>query len=171
MERDASLKTTVIIVLGAPNDDQGALSSIARERCRQALWEYRNRQGSKILPTGGWGKHFNTTAKPHGHYLREYLKAQGIPDDDFVECAESSNTIEDATFCRLIVERHGFQKLVVVTSDFHLRRAQFLFTRQFPDIPVEFSAAKTSLPDSELQSRIAHERNALVRLQSVFQKS
>jgi uncharacterized SAM-binding protein YcdF (DUF218 family) len=54
--------------------------------------------------------------------------------------------------------------LIVVTSDFHLARAQFLFTREFPDVAIAFSGSKTHLPDEELQKRIAHERNALTKL-------
>jgi uncharacterized SAM-binding protein YcdF (DUF218 family) len=156
---------TAIIVLGAPNDEKGALSSIAKERCAQALKEYQRRPGSRIIPTGGWGKHFNTTNKAHGHYLREYLKTHGIPDEAFVECAESSNTIEDAKLCRPIVERHGLSKLIVVTSDFHVARARFLFRREFPGVSVEFSASQTHLPERDLRKRILHEQTALAKLE------
>ena len=68
------MRKSVIIVLGAPNDSEGNLSAIAIERCQQALIEYAQNPGAKILPTGGWGEHFNTTDKPHSHYLRQYLK-------------------------------------------------------------------------------------------------
>ncbi|HVU26344.1 MAG TPA: YdcF family protein [Verrucomicrobiae bacterium] len=158
------MNETAIIVLGAPNDERGVLSSIAIERCQQAVQEYRKHPESKIIPTGGWGEHFNTTSQPHGHYLAAYLQAQQIPAGAFVECAESSNTIEDAKLCRPIVERHGFRKLIVVTSDFHRARAQFLFTREFPDILIEFSVSKTNLPELELKKRVLHEQAALAKL-------
>ena len=156
---------TAIIVLGAPNDEHGTLSSIAKERCGQALKEFQRSPESRIITTGGWGKHFNTTKRPHGHYLREYLKARGIPDRAFLECAESSNTIEDAKLCRPIVERHGLGKLIVVTSDFHVARARFVFQREFPGVPFEFSASKTELPERELRERILHETTALAKLE------
>ena len=156
---------TAIVVLGSPNSEDGTLSSIAQERCEQALKKYRTHTEVKILPTGGWGVHFNTTPKPHGYYTREYLRARGVPDEAFVECAESANTIEDATLCRPIVERHGFRKLIVVTSDFHVARARFLFQREFPAIALEFSASHTHLPKEELQKRILHEQAALAKLE------
>ena len=162
---------TAIVVLGAPNDENGTLSDMARERCGQALQEYQRHPGSKIIPTGGWGKHFNTTHRPHGHYVREYLKARGIPDEAFVECAESSNTLEDAKLCRPIVERHGFGKLIVVTSDFHVARAQFLFQREFPGVPVEFSASPTHLPEGDLRKRLLHEQTALAKLQQRWKEA
>jgi uncharacterized SAM-binding protein YcdF (DUF218 family) len=156
---------TAIVVLGSPNDAQGNLSTIAIERCQQALSEYRRTPGSRIIPTGGWGEHFNTTKQPHGYYVRKYLEAQGVSADDFLECVESANTIEDAQLCRPVVERHGITGLIVVTSDFHVPRARFLFEREFPAIRLTFVGAKTHLPADELVRRTQHEERALVKLQ------
>jgi len=153
-----------IVILGSPNDEHGVLSSIARERCEKAVQEYWKHPGSKIIPTGGWGAHFNTTDKPHGYYLREYLKAHGIPETDILECVESSSTIEDAKFCRKIAERHGIRELIVVTSDFHAARARFIFEREFPEIPVAISASQTHLQEEELLKLKAHEKKALAGL-------
>lgn len=153
-----------IVILGAPNDARGVLSSLAQERCQQAIADFRRHGRSWIIPTNSWGAHFNTTDQPHGHYLRAYLLAHGVPGDAIVECVESTNTIEDAKLCRAVVERHGFRRLLVVTSDFHVPRAWHLFTREFPDVPLEFSGAKTHLPPEELQRKIAHEKSALARL-------
>jgi len=155
-----------IVVLGNTNDENGVLASIPRERCERALEEYRRHPEAKIITTGGWGSHFNLTAKPHATYTRAYLEARGIPRDAFVESAESANTVEDAKLCRPIVERHGVKRLILVTSDFHLDRARFLFTREFPDLPIDFVAAKTNLPSEELRPLIDHERRALARLQA-----
>ena len=165
MSETAEAKTAIVI-LGAPNDDTGKLSSIARERCEQGLQEHRRHPAARILPTGGWGAHFNTTAHPHHHYTRRYLESQGVPTELFVEGADSTNTIEDAKLCRPIVERHGFTQLLVVTSDFHLPRAEFLFRREFPSIALSFSGARTYLPATEIQRLVQHEERALARLRA-----
>ena len=156
---------TAIVILGSPNDGAGNLSSIAIERCEQALVEYRRTPNAKILPTGGWGKHFNTTDKPHGHYVVQYLTKNGVPAGDILECAESSNTFEDPLCSKPIVERHGITELVVVTSDFHVPRAQFLFKRVFPEMDISFSGAETHLGAYELCRRREHERKALEQLE------
>ncbi len=153
-----------IVVLGAPNDAAGRLSTMAIERCRQALSEFARHPDAFIIPTGGWGAHFNTAVKPHGYYLRRYLEAQGIPPDRFLECVESANTIQDADMARPIIARHGLTALIIVTSDFHLPRAQFLFQRAFPDRELSFSAARTGLPAAELARLQAHETRALAAL-------
>ena len=153
-----------IIVLGAPNDDHGRLSSIAVERCQRALMEYRRRPGCRVLPTGGWGDHFNRTERPHGDYVRQYMTAHGIPEADFLECAESANTIEDAALARPILDRHRITDLVVVTSDFHQERARIIFGREFPERDVTVVASITKLPELELEERRIHERRAIERL-------
>ena len=75
------MRKLAIVVLGSPNDAEGNLSSIGIERCQQALAEYARNPVARMLPTGGWGDHFNTTDKPHGYYTRQYLMAHGVPED------------------------------------------------------------------------------------------
>ena len=155
---------TAILVLGSPNDAQGGLSSIAIERCRQALAEFRRTPDVHIITTGGWGAHFNVAAHPHGHYTRQYLESLGVPPGVFLECVESSNTVEDARLCRPILERHGITDLIVVTSDFHIPRARFIFEREFPATALTFSGAPTHLSGDELARLKRHEEEALAKL-------
>lgn len=156
----------VIVVLGSPNDDQGRLASIALERCEQAWREFQVHPDYRVLPTGGWGAHFNTTDKPHGHYTREELMRRGVPETAFLPCALSSHTGEDATLARPILGRHPDAELIVVTSDFHAARARFIFAREFPARKIIVLTAKTDLPVDELVRLNAHEEQALARLKS-----
>ena len=156
----------VIVVLGSLNDDQGRLSTLGMERCEQAFREFERNPGFAILPTGGWGRHFNTTSKPHAHYVREELSARGVPDSAFLPWAESSNTIEDAACSRPILEAYSEAELIVVTSDFHGERARLLFEREFPERKITLSTSATNLPPEELARRRDHEKRALERLLS-----
>lgn len=156
----------IIVILGSPNDDQGRLSSIAFERCSQALAEFQRNPGYAILPTGGWGPHFNTTDKPHGHYVRQELSSRGIPAEAFLPFVESSNTIEDAALARPILAPYPSADLIIVTSDFHEARARFLFERGFPKRKIVMSTSVTNLPHDDLARRIAHEEQALTRLKN-----
>jgi uncharacterized SAM-binding protein YcdF (DUF218 family) len=155
----------IIIVLGSPNDERGALLSIALERCSKALVEYRELPDYAVLPTGGWGKHFNTTDRPHAYYVKQELMARGIPDSAFLPCVESSNTMEDAALARPILERYPGADLIVVTSDFHAVRAQYLFKREYPGRKIRMSTCSTRATKDELAKLQEHERRALERLQ------
>lgn len=156
----------VIVVLGSPNNAQGQLLSIALERCSQALAEFKKNPKYAVLPTGGWGQHFNTTDKPHGFYVRQELSGRGIPLSAFLPCAESSSTIEDASVSHLILDSYPKLELIVVTSDFHASRARFLFEREFPERQIRISESGTNLPPDALARLQAHEQKALEKLKN-----
>ena len=156
----------VIILLGAPNDERGRLSSFARERCELAIREYGKYPGYKILPTGGFGPHFNVTDKPHGFYSSRYLISRGIPKEDILEGVESSNTLEDAEFSWPVIKKFGVEKVIVVTSDFHVPRAQIIFKRKFAEIPLSFAGSKTHLSKKELGELKLKEKGAIKKLRN-----
>ena len=69
---------SAIIVLGAPNDEEGNLLHIAKSRCDQAYYEFQKRSKHMVLCTGGFGEHFNKTIHPHAKFAQEYLKTKGF---------------------------------------------------------------------------------------------
>ena len=158
----------LIVVLGSPNAEDGRLYSVAKERCQLALDEYASHPGWRILLTGGYGAHFNTTHHPHAAYLKRYLAARGIPQHDIVEFAESSNTIEDASLSKPIVSKYAVRRILVITSDYHQDRARYVFGKEFADtdVEIEFSIAQTdeAVCELDLEALKRHERAALERL-------
>ncbi len=153
----------IIVLLGAPNDDEGSLSSIAMERCRLALGEY-SRSGWPILPTGGFGVRFNRTSQPHAFYTRRYLLDQGVPPTGLLPPVLSRFTVEDALLAKPVVHARGAGQLVVVTSDYHAQRAALIFSRVFETLRVTVKASRTTLPRAELEALIEHEEEAISRL-------
>lgn len=154
----------IIIVLGAPNDNEGNLSDIALERCKQALKEYEKHNDYYILLTGGYGKHFNNTNKLHAYYTYSFLNKNGIPKDKFLEFVESSNTVEDIKLSKPVIKKYKPGDIIVITSDFHYNRAKFLFEKEMPDKKVDFSLSETNKKHSELEKLFEHEKKALQRL-------
>jgi uncharacterized SAM-binding protein YcdF (DUF218 family) len=160
----------LMVVLGSPNSEAGELYNIAKDRCELALTEYTRRPGWKLLLTGGFGAHFNTTDRPHAAYLKQYLTQRGISERDIVEFAESTNTLEDASCSKPIVLKHGVGQIVVVTSDYHEARARYIFEREFADTDVllQFSVSRTDEETCEfdLAAQKQHERESLERMKS-----
>jgi len=158
----------MIVVLGSPNSGNGQLYSVAKERCELALAEYAKRSGWKFLLTGGYGTHFNTTDQPHAVYLKRYLVKRGVPSQAIVEFAESTNTLQDASLSKPIVLKYRVSEIVVVTSDYHIDRARYVFEREFADtgVRVEFSVSQTqeTACEFDLEAQKKHEWQALVRL-------
>lgn len=157
--------TEILLVLGAPNSPEGLLSSIAISRLDTCFSIYQQER-SYILLTGGYGAHFNTTDKPHAWYGRQYLKGKGVPSHKILESVESSSTIEDATLSKPLITTLQPSRLTIITSEFHLQRAAFIFCDVYQHIlPLRFMAAPSyELRLEELQALIKHEAKALQNL-------
>ncbi len=158
----------LIVVLGSPNSDKGNLYSIATERCRQALKEWQKHKHYKLLLTGGYGSHFNTTEKPHASYLKSHLISLGIPGAAFIEFAESKNTLEDASLSKPIVLKYNPKEMIVVTSDYHHQRAAYIFNHTFKStgISIRYAITQTNRKKCQidLDPLIMHEKKALKQL-------
>lgn len=153
-----------MIILGSVNDDEGNLSGIAKERLDQGIKEYKTCPGFKILLTGGYGKHFNRTGKPHAFYAKRYLLEKGIKEENILGFAESFDTVEDAFLSKLIVKKYKVKNLMMITSDFHIKRVRYIFEKVFENYNLIFSPSKTNVSKEKLDSLKEHEIKSLNRL-------
>jgi len=154
----------IIIILGSPNDERGNLSDIGISRLDRGLQEYRKRKGYKILCTGGFGEHFNTTERPHAEYGVNYLLQSGLAEIDVLEIAESRNTAEDALLAMPIVEKHEVKSLIIVSSDFHMKRVKYIFKRVFRGFNLKFYGAQTNFTDQQYRALKNHEERELKKI-------
>ena len=160
----------LILILGSPNGDDGTLPAMALGRVALGYQLYTERRaaGWRLLLTGGIGQHFNRAAQPHAYYLQQWLLTHGVPAHDILDFALSRHTGEDALLARPIVERTGVRQLCVVTSDFHVARATWIFRRVFPDYPVEFVGASylPTCSPAEQERLVAHETKRIAELRA-----
>ncbi|MBV8252336.1 MAG: YdcF family protein [Chitinophaga sp.] len=154
----------LLIVLGAPNDDLGNLSQIAKDRLACAHKFYNANNDFKLVCTGGFGQHFNTTDKPHHYYAEKYLLDSGIPADAFLNGRPSSNTMEDFQMTKDLVLEEKPGILAIITSDFHVSRARVLYRKIINYPQVVFIPASSSLSQEQLLPLVEHESQALKKL-------
>ena len=163
----------IILLLGAPNDEQGRLSQMAQDRIDCAYNLYANNEHMTFLCTGGYGQHFNTTNRPHAYYAKQALIKKGVREEDFLPFILSTNTVsythltlptntyEDFKISKEIIEKELPDMLIVITSDFHIRRAKLLHDRIINYPHTLFLPAKSNLSEKELLSLIEHEQDAI----------
>lgn len=104
---------------------------------------------------------FKSGMAPHilasGRLLRPYagiaelmehdLKAQGVPANAIVPLAHrGTNTREEAIADAQEIASHGWKKVLLVTSNYHTRRADYIFART---LPRGTELRVVSAPDSE----------------------
>lgn len=154
----------VIIVLGAPNDDEGNLSVIAQDRLNCAYCIFQSNADFKIICTGGFGAHFNQTEKPHSYYAKQFLIARGVPKETFLDSPLTSNTIGDFTATKDLIYLEKPDILVIITSDFHMARAKILYKNIVNYDRALFISAASSLSEEELKPLLEHEEKAIESL-------
>ena len=155
----------VIVVLGSPNFPDGTLGPIALDRLQGCLSIF-NPQKHKILCTGGFGAHFNTSPIAHANYLKDFLIQKGVPSTAFLPLALSSNTVEDAVMSKSILIKTEFKDLVIITSEYHVARVKFIFTEILKDFNLNFNAVTHHSIDDVLEPLIQHEKVAMDLLNS-----
>jgi hypothetical protein len=165
-----------IMILGAPNDKDGSLSMIAKSRLKQGMKELSLNPGFKILLTGGFGKHFNETSRPHWNYAKDFLIEElSISPDSFLpDAIESSNTIEDIEKAKPIFQKYNFIKIILVTSEFHLKRVLYLAEKVL-DMSKE-TLFYSYVPDKELDEKLLkklyqHEKRAIDYLKVNYRRT
>lgn len=134
----------LILLFGHHNDEQGKLSDIARARCDTAIQLLKDSPRNVcVLPTGAFGKHFNTTDQPHSFYLSRYLIDSGVSPELILPGTESSNTFEDCARARhIVIDRH-VNEVVAVTSDYHVPRVRFILEKVFQGIRFSIQPSPT----------------------------
>lgn len=172
--------TNLIIILGAPVDNNGNISLMGKGRLDLGFEKLSKlktgNENWKILLTGGFGEHFNQTNKPYAEYAKNYLISKGLKDEDFIEFGLSVNTVDDARQAYPIVIKYSPKKIIVISSDFHIGndndsgRVRFIFERFFKneDIKIEYLGAKylDTLPEEDQRTILAHEARELESLKT-----
>jgi uncharacterized SAM-binding protein YcdF (DUF218 family) len=152
------MKCSVVVALGYRNDPEGKLHPVSVDRCDQAI-KYVYQDGCKIVLTGGYGLHFNTSAQTHASYMANYLVFRGLERLQILAEVSSGNTIEDATLLLPVLQKYDVAKCIIVTSCFHLKRAKYIFERVLKAYALEFVSVPA--PPDIISAHIEHERKRL----------
>lgn len=151
----------IIVLLGASNDEKGKLSQMSMDRIECAYSIYSNNGNTTFLCTGGFGEHFNTTDIPHAKYLEQQLLSKGVSYEDFLPFIISSNTKEDILALKNAIDYASTDLLVIITSDFHIKRVKMLYEMMIHYENVVFIPAISTIEEKELQRRTLHEAQAI----------
>jgi len=115
------------------------------DRLFQAVDLYKKGKIKKIVYSGGSGSVLHQDEK-EAPWLKRYLMAIGIPEQDMIFENESKNTRENATLTKPLLEQYiPNGKYLLITSAYHMRRSVKCFEKA--GIHVDpFSADRISGP-------------------------
>lgn len=115
-----------MIILGCQVMTTGPSQSLA-DRLDKALWYLEQFPDLDIIVSGGQGDNEPTT---EAYAMATYLVAYGVNESQIFQEGNSRNTHQNLSFSRTIIEEHQLsENVVIVSSGFHLTRAQMLWKR------------------------------------------
>lgn len=120
---DARPDADYIIVLGAKVNADGPSSALL-DRLGAALSYMEENEGTIAVVSGGQGE---DEPESEGKCMRDWLVAQGIDEERIIIEDRATNTRENLRFsCELIGEGWREKRIAVVSSEYHLCRADYI---------------------------------------------
>jgi uncharacterized SAM-binding protein YcdF (DUF218 family) len=113
----------VIVVLGAAVWPGEQPSPALRRRVLHAVDLLQHGYATRLLVTGGVGKHPPAEAK----VMQRVAVAHGIPHASIVLEDQATSTFESAWRCRDLLGQHSWSHVLIVTDRYHLTRALLAF--------------------------------------------
>lgn len=108
-----------IVILGAQVKSDGTPSVQLQWRLETALKAYQD--SAKVIVT--CGAKGADEPMPEADFMRTWLIANGVPQDSVLAENQSFNTRENIANAVSLLSSHAVNRLLIVTSDYHLPRA------------------------------------------------
>ncbi len=117
------------------------------DRATRASQVYRQGFASVVVASGRRLRPYAGIAELMEHDLIE----RGVPKDKIIRVAhEAENTLEEAKALVQLVKQKKWHSIIVVTSNYHTRRARYIFSHVFPkDIKIRVTGASDGDFDPE----------------------
>ena len=130
-----------VIVLGAGLLDGNRVSKLLSDRLDKGIAIYRrNVPDCTLVCSGGQGADETVS---EAKAMRDYLVSKGIPPEDILMEDRSTDTMENVTFCRnLIDSRGGGKNVVITTNGYHVLRPM-IYSRKI-GLPIDGIGAHTA---------------------------
>lgn len=155
----------LLVLLGNENDKDGALSETAKNRANLAIELVRENSDFLILPTGSFGDNFNTSSKPHGKLIEDFLLTNNIDKRNILPFTNTSSTVEDSYgVLRYLAKDKSINDVHILTSSFHMPRVKFIFGRVLQGYNLQYHEANDLQDTIVLKKQAKHEKESLKKL-------
>ncbi len=135
----------VLIVLGAMPRIDGRPSDAMVSRVRKAISLYKKENYSKVILSGGPSRGI-----PEAEMMR-VMMLRVIPQEKLLVEPHSRTTSQNAVLCWALIKDNKPKKITVVTSNYHLSRASYIFRKLYAhmSISLKFEGAQDNFDPLE----------------------
>jgi len=129
----APSRADVVVVLGGESGD----------RALTAARLFRERFAARLLVTGP--ETAPREVRPaYLHWRTQVLAEHGVPTEQIIYDADSTNSWEEAINTRRTMEANGWRRALVVSDPYHMRRLSWTWARVFRDSGLTYSLVASS---------------------------
>lgn len=119
-------------------------SQVVDEGCQRllgAFFAYKVERKPIIISGGASFKRL-----PEAHTAKNFLVSLGIRTEDIIPEEKSRDTYENAIETKKIAQIFGFKKILLITSAYHMKRSNLIFSKYFEvvPLPVGYKCSKRS---------------------------
>lgn len=153
-----------IIVLGRGVRDDGTLPVDPQARVRRASELYSQGLAPYIVMSGAWTYHFDISPiLAESSAMKNYAIELGVPADHIIEESKSMDTIGNVYFTKKnICEPRDWKNLIVVASDEHMPRIEYLFRKIYgPGYAFRFEISERVIDAEAYEKELKHENNSM----------
>lgn len=160
---------TVIVLSNVINKD-GSLQEDVRLRVEKSVELYNEELGEYVTMSGkiDWTEKFEDFPYTQAEAMKRYAVVMGLPEKDILKEETSKDSVGQAYFVkRDIVVPKNWEKLIVVSSDYHMERIRTVFDHIFgKDFYIRYEEVDTPLKDDT--ESVSHEQRSLKIFQDQF---
>jgi len=136
-----------LVVLGHRSLKTGMPHPVQIERMKKAAQVWKRNNFTACIITGG----ANSCAIPESVIMRALAVKLGIPADKIIIEEKAKNIVENALFSYELLSTTDVRKLTVLTSDYQMARAKFIFRKVFAHMAsLHCEASETRKPAFDL---------------------
>ena len=116
-----------IIVLGGGLTSDCNLNASLQARMDKGIELYRNSYSTRIILTGGL--QLNSEDCFESEAMSAYALRQNVPAEVLIKENKALNTYQNAFYSTSMMKKRGMKTALIVTSEFHLKRANIIFDK------------------------------------------
>ena len=120
-----------VVVFAGGAGESGEAGGGYQERVGQAVALYRGGYAQHVIFSSGYQFVFRET-----EIMRDLAIANGVPAEAIELEQEAANTHENVVFSDVILKRHNWRKVLLVSSPYHMRRALLTWRGSAPGVTV-----------------------------------
>ncbi|MBU3905284.1 MAG: YdcF family protein [Nanoarchaeota archaeon] len=142
-----------IVILGSQVKQDGSIDDFMKFRLDKGIEIFNENIASYLIMSGKYG--FLSKEKPpitEAEAMKKYAIEHDIPEDKLLLEDQSKDTIGNAYFTKIkYLKPRNWNKLVIVTSDFHLKRTEYVFNKILgADYQIEYIGVDSHLSEQEM---------------------